>query len=67
MFSTRSGHREMAASDYIDQVQKLYIAYFGRPADPTGLNYWTSQVNAAGGNMVVAIAGFCLALSICRR
>lgn len=57
----------MAASDYMDQVQKLYIAYFGRPADPTGLNYWSSQVNAAGGNMVVAIAGFCLALSICRR
>jgi hypothetical protein len=57
----------MAAADYMDQVQKLYIAYFGRPADPTGLNYWASQVNAAGGNMVVAIAGFCLALSICRQ
>jgi hypothetical protein len=48
----------MAVADYMDQVQKLYIAYFGRPADPTGLNYWASQVNAAGGNMVVAIAGF---------
>lgn len=48
----------MATSDDLDQVQKLYIAYFGRPADPGGLNYWASQVNAAGGNMVVAIAGF---------
>jgi hypothetical protein len=48
----------MATSDYLDQVQKLYIAYFGRPADPTGLSYWANQVNAAGGNMVVAIAGF---------
>jgi hypothetical protein len=48
----------MATSDYLDQVQKLYIAYFGRPADPTGLSFWANQVNAAGGNMVVAIAGF---------
>ena len=22
------------------QIQKLYIAYFGRPADPSGINYW---------------------------
>ncbi|AIQ98257.1 ABC transporter ATP-binding protein [Prochlorococcus sp. MIT 0801] len=21
-------------------IQKLYIAYFGRPADPSGINYW---------------------------
>ncbi|KFE57145.1 DUF4214 domain-containing protein [Pseudomonas syringae] len=48
----------MATSDYLNQVQKLYIAYFGRPADPTGLNYWANQVNAAGGNIAVAIAGF---------
>lgn len=48
----------MATSDYLDQVQKLYIAYFGRPADPLGLSYWANQVNAAGGNMAVAIAGF---------
>ena len=48
----------MATSDYLDQVQKLYIAYFGRPADPTGLNYWANQVNAEGGDMAVAIAGF---------
>ena len=24
------------------ELQKLYIAYFGRPADPLGLNYWCS-------------------------
>lgn len=26
-------------------VQRLYIAYFGRPADPVGLQYWTTQLN----------------------
>ena len=23
------------------ELQELYIAYFGRPADPSGLSYWT--------------------------
>ena len=22
------------------QLQELYLAYFGRPGDPTGLDYW---------------------------
>ena len=26
----------------ISQIQQLYIAYFGRPADPAGLDYWVS-------------------------
>ena len=26
-----------------EQLQQLYIAYFGRPADPTGLDYWVDQ------------------------
>tara|TARA_B100000579_G_scaffold431210_1_gene445888 strand:+ start:2037 stop:3419 length:1383 start_codon:yes stop_codon:yes gene_type:complete len=25
------------------ELQKLYIAYFGRPGDPSGINYWLSQ------------------------
>lgn len=32
------------ATDYINEVQKLYIAYFGRPADPTGLDFWVNQL-----------------------
>ena len=26
-------------------LQKLYLAYFGRPADPSGINYWLSRLN----------------------
>ena len=25
------------------QLQQLYVAYFGRAADPTGLDYWVGQ------------------------
>ena len=24
-------------------LQKLYLAYFGRPGDPSGINYWLSR------------------------
>lgn len=26
------------------EIQKLYVAYFGRPADPDGLEYWTDML-----------------------
>ena len=26
-------------------LQKLYLAYFGRPGDPSGINYWVSRLN----------------------
>src|SRR5471032_369857 len=36
----------MAATDYTQVVQQLYISYFGRPADPTGLANFTAQLFA---------------------
>jgi hypothetical protein len=30
------------ATDYKTEVQKLYVAYFSRPADTGGLNYWSN-------------------------
>jgi len=32
------------ATDYVNEVQKLYVAYFSRPADPTGLAFWVGQL-----------------------
>tara|TARA_Y100001968_G_scaffold76038_1_gene67508 strand:- start:1978 stop:3354 length:1377 start_codon:yes stop_codon:yes gene_type:complete len=29
----------------INKLQKLYMAYFGRPGDPSGINYWLSNSN----------------------
>jgi|GEM_PF-6078424 len=34
----------MSWSTNVDLVQKLYIAFYGRPADPGGLRYWASQL-----------------------
>ena len=27
----------------LKDLQKLYIAYFNRPGDPNGINYWLSR------------------------
>jgi Ca2+-binding RTX toxin-like protein len=48
----------MAASTYLDQVQQLYIAYFGRPADPVGQRYWAQVIDDAGGSIASVLAGF---------
>ena len=37
-----------------NQVQQAYLAYFGRPADVIGLNYWEGQSQAA---MTAGFAG----------
>jgi hypothetical protein len=46
------GHSRKAsaavASDYEQAVQALYVAYFGRPADPTGLTNFEAALLTAG-------------------
>lgn len=37
----------MAAADYTNVLQRFYIAYFGRPADPNGLNSAAAALSAA--------------------
>jgi len=36
------------ASDYATVVQQLYVAYFGRPADPTGLTNFEAALQKTG-------------------
>lgn len=44
--------------DYTSQIQKFYIAYYGRPADPEGLAYWVAQLEQNGGNLTAILDAF---------
>ncbi len=48
----------MAAATYFDQIQKIYIAFYQRPADPAGLRYWASKADDAGGDLGQIINAF---------
>jgi hypothetical protein len=48
----------MAIQDFLDDVQKLYIAYYQRPADPSGLRFWAQRLEAAGGSLAGIIDAF---------
>lgn len=39
---------QRVAADYDPLIQQIYLAYFGRPADPAGLSYYAGQYLAAG-------------------
>jgi hypothetical protein len=43
---------------YTDAVQKLYVAYFNRPADAAGLTYWEGVVANAKGSTAAVSAAF---------
>lgn len=38
------------ATTHTSTVTALYLAFYGRPADPAGLAYWAEQLAKAGGN-----------------
>lgn len=48
----------MAVIDYTNDIQKLYVAYFNRPADYEGLAFWNTVLNNNGGNLAFVSATF---------
>jgi hypothetical protein len=42
----------------LDQIQQIYISYYGRPADAAGLTYWAAQLDANNGNLSGIIDAF---------
>src|SRR5690554_6060691 len=48
----------MATQETLNQVQQLYVAYYGRPADAAGLAFWADELEANGGDVSVIINDF---------
>lgn len=48
----------MATQASLIAVQKMYIAYYGRPADNAGLNAWADALDAANGDMSAIVEAF---------
>jgi hypothetical protein len=49
---------QAAPSDYFDTVQKVYIGYYQRPADPGGLLYWAARLDSTNGNLDAIIEAY---------
>ena len=60
VFPVRGSGESVAhcSSPSIDLVQKAYIAYYGRPADPAGTNFWACQLDGQGGDLSGIIQSF---------
>lgn len=48
----------MATQETLNQVQQLYVAYYGRPADAEGLAFWADALEANNGDTSVIINDF---------
>ena len=48
----------MPTSTSLEQVQALYVAYYGRPAEPGGRDYWATRLDANGGDLNAMINAF---------
>ena len=48
----------MATAATFETAQKLYIAFYQRPADPEGLKFWADKIEAAEGSLAGAVEAF---------
>lgn len=47
-----------AAAAYHEEIQTLFVAYYGRPGDPDGLGFWAQQALASGGDLSSIVQAF---------
>jgi len=52
-----SAQAQYSQDDY-DNVQKMYIAYYGRPGDPGGLAFWAGKLAEGNGDLSSIIESF---------
>ena len=58
LLSLASTAQAQYSQDDYDNVQKMYIAYYGRPGDPGGLAFWAGKLADGGGNVSAIIESF---------
>ncbi|MDO9100046.1 MAG: DUF4214 domain-containing protein, partial [Caldisericota bacterium] len=56
--ATKATPFALTATPYGDLIEKAYLAFFLRPADATGFNYYADKMNASGGDLSLMTAGF---------
>lgn len=49
---------EQPVDPYVRRIQEAYVAYYGRCADPGGLDYWTQQLRSRNGDLGSIINAF---------
>ena len=54
-FAQTGGEDELS---YRDQVQIMYVAYYGRPGDAGGLDFWAGELERVNGNLMGIINSF---------
>tara|TARA_R110001599_G_scaffold60939_2_gene169241 strand:- start:2332 stop:4104 length:1773 start_codon:yes stop_codon:yes gene_type:complete len=47
----------MATQENLNRVQELYVAYYGRPADSEGQEYWADRLEAEGEGAIINAFG----------
>lgn len=53
----KSSGNSVIVSDYHEVVQRVYVAYFGRPADPAGLTFYAGNyLNAGAATNIVDVS-----------
>jgi hypothetical protein len=56
--ATALSHGHGAANDYEEDIEAMYVTYYGRPGDPVGVAYWAQQLEAAEGKLDAIIDAF---------
>ncbi len=49
------------------RIQQMYVAYYGRPGDPGGIDFWADQLEQSGGNLSVIIDAFATSEEFTKR
>lgn len=46
------------STSYDSTVNSFYLAFYGRPADPAGLKFWSAQIANVGGDLSSIVGAF---------